>query len=58
MTADQDIVTDWETYFQLERLGQWLKGGRCDISAELMSIGFFLDPNLTDILKITGNQVG
>ena len=38
-------------------IDQWLKEGRCDISAELTSIGF-LDPNLTDISKIIDNQVG
>ena len=35
----------------------WLKGIRCDISAELMSIGFS-NPNLIYFLKIMGNQVG
>ena len=35
----------------------WLKGIRCDISAELMCIGFS-NPNLIYFSKIMGNQVG
>ena len=35
----------------------WLKRIRCDISAELISIGFS-NPNLIYFSKIMGNQVG
>ena len=54
-------------HFQIPRLGfpflppaidQWLIEGRCDISAELMSIGFSRPKFNVHFEKIMGNQVG